>query len=69
MTTTSTTVQEGFLRGGECQIWYRTVSPIGEVPSSSIPLLLLLHGGPRLSSEYLSGLESLAAKGRVDHSL
>jgi proline-specific peptidase len=47
---------EGYVAVPGGRVWYRIVD---EAPSDSIPILLL-HGGPGFTSEYLDSLEALA---------
>jgi pimeloyl-ACP methyl ester carboxylesterase len=56
-------VDEGHFALGSHQTWYRRVSPSGP-PDGRVPVVVI-HGGPGMSSDYLASLESLADEGRT----
>jgi pimeloyl-ACP methyl ester carboxylesterase len=55
--------QEGYMPRGDRLTWYRIAFP--SRPSDEGCPLLLLHGGPGQTSDYLSSLEALTAEGRM----
>jgi L-proline amide hydrolase len=52
---------EGFIPFGEYETWYRVTGDLG---STSTPLVLV-HGGPGCSHDYLDNLAEIAASGRA----
>lgn len=53
-------VQEGYVRFRQYQVWYRSV---GTTQAGKLPVLCL-HGGPGATHDYLEPLEALADTGR-----
>ncbi len=55
------TVTEGFTPFGEWQTWYRITGDLG----AGKPPLIVLHGGPGCTHDYVDSLKELASTGRA----
>jgi proline-specific peptidase len=56
-------VSEGFVPFRGFRTWYRVVGDLAQPEPAKVPLLVL-HGGPGESHDYLEPLEALAGSGR-----
>ena len=56
-------IGEGHVQFREYKTWYRIVGDLNNTPPGNFPVLML-HGGPGLSHDYLEPLEALVETGR-----
>ncbi len=60
----TTPASEGFVPFREFRVWYRIVGEVDQPAPSSFPLLVL-HGGPGATHDYLEPLAALSRSGRA----